>query len=79
MSILAGPGRVALRFDKLWRLPATGRLGTSRRAPRGLGRFEVFEPRQAGPFQHPAAVAEPAEAVAGDTPTVWAIGLPVSR
>ena len=22
--------------------------------PRGFSRFEVFEPRQAGPFQHPA-------------------------
>ena len=48
--------------------------------PRGLSGFEVFEPRQAGPFQHPAAVAEPAEAtVAGDTPTIWAMCLPVSR
>ena len=28
--------------------------GTSRRAPRGFSRFEVFESRQAGPFQHPA-------------------------
>ena len=23
---MAGPGRVVLRFDKLWRLPAAGRL-----------------------------------------------------
>ena len=36
--------------------------GTSRRAPRGFSRFKVFEARQAGPFQHSAAVAKPAEA-----------------
>ena len=48
--------------------------------PRGFSGFEVFESRQAGPFQYSAAVAEPAEAtVAGDTLTIWAICLPVSR